>query len=114
MPRLSHAELQSQIKQLLDYTGWEHLYVRKSRGRGSQWATTTNTPGWPDMCPLWNARQPGRHLAIEVKVPPDKLSADQEAVRLRLIAGGFEYRVITEAELLDGTLSAWLRPIRGA
>lgn len=85
-------------------TGWSWLHVRKSIGRrnGSRaWQTTTNVSGWPDLAPLWNPRQPGRFLAIEIKVPPDKLSSEQAAVMGELAACGFETYVVTEADLED-------------
>lgn len=97
--------LQSQVTELLKMLGWEWLHVRKSiaysknKGRGYQ--TTTNIKGWPDLAPCWSHRQPGRFLAIELKVPPDHLSDDQEQVRARLMAAGFEFYEITPANFDD-------------
>jgi hypothetical protein len=101
----AHETLQEQVTDLLTMTGWRWLHVRKSiawsKGKGRGYQTTTNRKGWPDLAPIWSARQPSRHLAIEIKVPPDHLSSDQEEVRDELIAAGFEYYVITPADL-DG------------
>lgn len=93
-PVMTHVELQSQVVEVAKLLGWAHLHVRRSIGKGRQWATTTNVVGWPDLL-LWNPRQPGRHLAIELKVPPDRLSADQEKVLDELAAAGFETHVVT-------------------
>lgn len=91
---MTHVELQSQVLEVAKLLGWNHLHVRRSIGKGNKWVTTTNIVGWPDLL-LWNPRQPGRHLAIELKVPPDKLSPDQAKVLDELGAAGFETHVIT-------------------
>lgn len=103
--KLTHIELQAAVVKLFAFTGWSHLHVRRSVGRGKKWTTTTNVKGWPDLF-AWNPRQPGRLLAIEVKVPPDSLSNEQAAVLAELAASGVECHVITEAELasLPGVL----------
>jgi len=44
---------------------------------------------------LWSPRQPGRHVAIELKVPPDKLRPEQESCIADLADSGFETYVIT-------------------
>jgi hypothetical protein len=98
-PKMTHAELQSVITQILGYTGWSFLHVRKSIGRGAKWQTTTNISGWPDLGPLWNPRQPGRFLAIEVKVPPDKLRDDQVEVLASLESAGFECYTVKPDDL---------------
>lgn len=98
-PRTGHEQLQAAVVELFTYTGWEHLHVRKSVGKGSKWVTTTNLKGWPDLAPCWNRRQPGRILAIEIKVPPDTLSDDQVKVRDALTAAGFEFYVIEPRDL---------------
>jgi hypothetical protein len=90
----THAELQQQIIDLAHLLGWRHLHVRRSIGKGRKWVTTTNVIGWPDLL-LWSSRQPGRHIAIEVKVPPDKLAEAQRSVLDDLAASGFEVHVIT-------------------
>lgn len=107
-PRTAHEILQEQVTQLLTMTGWRWLHVRKSVGKGRKWATTTNIKGWPDLAPCWSARQPGRILALELKVPPDKLSADQEACRVELVAAGVEFHVVTPSDLQR--LALTLRP----
>lgn len=107
-PRTQHELLQEQVTQLLTMTGWRWLHVRKSVGKGNKWRTTTNVKGWPDLAPCWSPRQPGRFLALELKVPPDKLSADQAECRDELVAAGVEFHVVTPADLQH--LAAILRP----
>lgn len=89
-------------------TGWRWLHVRKSIGKGRRWVTTTNVVGWPDLAPCWSPRQPGRHLALELKVPPDTLSAEQVEVSTELLAAGFEFYVVTPRSLQK--LALVLRP----
>lgn len=109
---ITHEELQRQVTELLAMMGWEWLHVRKSAKStrpGAGWVTTTNIRGWPDLAPIWSRRQPGRHLAIEIKVPPDKLKPDQERCAALLRAGGFEVRVVTPDNFDD--LVEWLKPL---
>lgn len=94
----THEELQRQVIELAHTFRWHHLHIRRSLGRGRKWVTTTNVTGWPDLL-LWNVQQPTRHVAIEVKVPPDKLTADQERVLDQLFRSGFETYVVTPADL---------------
>lgn len=108
----THVELQTQVTQLLTMTGWRWLHVRRSIGKGRKWVTTTNIVGWPDLAPVWNPRQPGRHLAIELKVPPDKLSDDQAVCMAALESAGFETFTITPDDLEE--LATILRPRRVA
>lgn len=90
---MTHEELQQQIVELAHLLGWEHLHARRSIGKGHRWVTALNVVGWPDLL-LWSVRQPGRHIAIELKVPPDKLRPDQERVLDRLNRAGFETYVV--------------------
>lgn len=103
---MTHAELQAAIVDLLHALGWRHLHVRRSIGRGRKWVTATNVTGWPDLF-CWTPRQPGRFVAIEVKVAPDDLSDDQRAVLEDLDRSGVECYVIwpDDLEVLSGWLS---------
>lgn len=105
--RLTHTELQQHIVDLLNATGWQHLHVRRSVGRGKKWATTTNIVGWPDLF-CWSTRQPGRHIAIEVKVTPDWLSEDQAQTLVELSRSGVESYVVFEPSLQR--LAQMIRP----
>ena len=106
--RTDHETLQGQVVDLARMYGWRHLHVRRSIGKGRRWVTTTNVVGWPDLL-LWNGRQPWRHLAIEVKVPPDKVRPEQRAVLDDLSEAGFEVHVVTPDDL--ASLAAILRPL---
>lgn len=96
---MTHVELQEAVTKLLALMGWRWLHVRRSIGKGRRWVTATNVVGWPDLAPLWNPKQPGRHLAIELKVPPDDLSDAQRDVLADLTAAGFETFVIRPDDL---------------
>lgn len=94
-----HDELQGTITKLLRVTNWQWLHVRKSIGRGQggrKWQTTTNIKGWPDLAPCWSELQPGRLVAIEVKILPDKLRPEQIVVRDSLLASGWEFYVVDD------------------
>lgn len=91
---MTHDELQAMVVQLAHIMGWRHLHVRRSIAKGRAWRTTTNIAGWPDLL-LWHPRQPGRHVAVELKVPPDRLSDAQAAVLADLERSGFEVHVVT-------------------
>lgn len=101
----THDELQGQVVDALNAMGWRHLHVRRSVGRGSRWTTTTNVKGWPDLF-CWTPRQPGRFVAIEVKVQPDDLRPDQAEVLADLAASGVECYVLWPEDLT--TLPRWL------
>lgn len=51
---------------------------------------TTNAVGTPDFCMAIN----GRPVAMEVKLPGNTLSDDQEKVRSRMIRNGWLYFVV--------------------
>lgn len=110
--RTQHELLQEATVKLLNYTGWRHLHVRRALGKGNKWVTTTNIKGWPDLAPCWSPKQPGRIIAIELKVPPDRLSPEQEEVADDLARAGFEFYVITPADL--ERLAGILQKPRGA
>jgi hypothetical protein len=83
----AHDDFQAQIVDAARIFGWSHLHVRKSigrRGGARGWQTTTNVRGWPDLL-LWHPTRGGA-LAVEVKVPPDRATPEQEAVLADLAA----------------------------
>lgn len=84
--KITHTEWQEQVIQLGRYTGWQHLHVRRTRGRGGVWTTSTNVTGWPDLF-LWN---PGRggFAGVELKVKPDLPTPEQLTVLQMLAASG--------------------------
>lgn len=107
-PKLTHIELQAQIVDLLNHCGYSHLHVRRSIGKGRKWVTATNLKGWPDLL-AWSPRQPGRMIALELKVPPDDLSKEQREVLAELARSGFEVWVVTE-EWIEKLAAALARP----
>lgn len=115
-PKPTHIQLQGALTEQLLLQGWEYLHVRKSvgyrKGKGAAFQTTTNIKGWPDVF-AWKQGSL-RHLAIEVKVPPDDLSLEQVSVFLSLDAAGMECYVFrpgdTEA-MVDVLASKWPLPL---
>lgn len=94
---MTHADLQEQVVALLAIFGWRHLHVRTTLGKVHgqyRHTTATNVIGWPDLAPCWSPLQPGRVLALELKVPPDKPKPAQAAVLRDLEASGIECHVI--------------------
>lgn len=102
-PQTPHQALQSNVVKILGLLGVQHLHVRKSvgyrKGIGKAHMTTTNISGWPDFAPLWKTGSRWPPLAVEFKVPPDKLSVAQLAVRASLEASGWWYAVITPKDV---------------
>lgn len=110
--QVTHVDLQADILKLAHLMGWKHLHVRRTIGRGKTWVTATNLKGWPDLL-LWSTRQPGRHIAVELKVPPDKLTPSQTAVLAELEAAGFEVYVWTPSDI-ETAASVLRRPQNGS
>lgn len=71
------AEFQAQVVELARLLGWRTLHVRRSIGRGQRWTTTTSIVGWPDLALL---RPPDGLIFAELKVPPNKPTAEQAEV----------------------------------
>lgn len=86
LAKLTHTEWQEQVIGLGRALGWQHLHVRRTRGRGGHWTTSTNVKGWPDLW-LWNERTPG-WAGIELKVRPDLPTQDQLDVLASLQRAG--------------------------
>ena len=101
----TEAEFQEQVVQLLNLTGWRHLHVRRSIGKGRKWVTATNLVGWPDLL-CWHERQ-RRVLALELKTETGKTTAEQDAVLASLGAAGVEAMVLRPHQLQ--WLASWLR-----
>lgn len=71
---VTETEFQAQVVELATITGWRHLHVRRSVGRGKKWVTATNLPGWPDLVLM---RPPHELLFRELKVPGGIVSQQQ-------------------------------------
>lgn len=103
---VTHAELQDTVVKALGWLGWEHLHVRRSIGKGRKWTTATSKVGWPDLF-CWHPHH-RRLFAIELKVPPDRLTHEQYAILVSLDAAGVETAVIEPDDL--GELGQLLDP----
>lgn len=55
---------------------------------------TTNAVGLPDFCMAIN----GHPVAIEVKLPGEKLTEEQEAVSRRMVQNGWQYFIVYSFE----------------
>lgn len=84
--KVNHTEWQEQVVDLARYTGWAHLHVRRTKGKGGHWTTSTNRTGWPDLF-LWRPVR-GGYAAIELKVKPDLPTVEQLQVLTELAAAG--------------------------
>lgn len=73
---MRETEWQEQVVELAHLCGWEHLHIRKTRGKGGKWTTSTNLVGWPDL----QLMRPGQIIWAELKVPPNKLEPEQEVM----------------------------------
>jgi hypothetical protein len=72
-----HSEFEGLIVDLLNYSGWLAWRTHTGRDRPT-------VSGMPDIL----AVRPGRVMAVEVKIKPDKPSADQERMLGELRAHG--------------------------
>lgn len=93
---LTETEWQKQVTDLMRYTGWTFLHVRKSIGKGKKWATTTNLVGWCDLL-AWHPRR--GFVALELKVGKNKATPEQEAVLRSLAAAGASVMVAYPSDL---------------
>lgn len=75
--------------------------------------TATSVTGWPDLF-CWHPKKQ-RTLAIELKVPPDRLSLEQWAVMGSLADAGIEVAVWTPEDVEQlGQLLGTVAPSEGA
>lgn len=94
---MNHTELQEAVRHVATLCGWRILHVRRSIGKGQKWVTATSIVGWPDLF-LWHPYR-RRTLAVELKVPPDRLSPEQFEVLGSLADAGVEVGVWTPADV---------------
>lgn len=88
---LTESQIQRQIVDYLQYTGWLVLqtYLGSNRG-GSVWMTK----GLPDICAIKN----GRHVWLEIKTPAGRVKPEQEILHQQLRAHGAEIYVVRSLE----------------
>lgn len=114
VPDMTEAEWQEQVLDLAHMLGWKHLHVRRTRGKGNAWTTSTNVKGWPDLL-LWNVRRPGLGLvALELKSEGATLNTDtvrdQQAVLAELEYAGVRTMIARPSDL--EAVTALLTPPR--
>lgn len=95
---MTETEWQEQVVDLAHLLGWRHLHIRRTRGRGNAWTTSTNVVGWPDLL-LWSPRHPGLHIAAELKTEHGRATPDQTAVLADLAASGFRTHIWRPSDL---------------
>lgn len=97
---------QSAIIDLAHLCGWKAAHFRKARTKDG-WVTAVGADGkgWLDLVLCHEAR--GRMLVRELKVPPNRLTADQEMWLRVLRACGVDAGVWTPADWpdIEGTLA---------
>lgn len=100
---MNHTEWQNDVVDLAQKLGWSHLHVRRTRGKGGGWTTSTNVEGWPDLL-LWNEHRPGI-VAIELKVKPDAPRQNQLDVLASLERGMGALVAVAYPEQLDDVVA---------
>lgn len=95
MNPMSEETWQAQVVQLLALTGWKHLHVRRSIGKGRRWVTTTNLAGWPDLL-CWKH---GQMIAVELKSETGTTTSEQREVLGSLKDAGLEVYVWRPSDL---------------
>lgn len=96
-PKLqSEADFQASIVDLVNRTGWQHMHVRRTIGKGRKWTTGTNVKGWPDMF-FWHPAVQDSFFA-ELKASDGATSEDQDKVIASLRAAGLEVHVWAPAD----------------
>ncbi len=82
---MTHADWQDMVIELAHALGWQHLHVRRTKGKNG-WTTSTNREGWPDIF-LWHPRH--GFAAIECKAASDgrgKVADDRRARQAQVLA----------------------------
>jgi hypothetical protein len=93
-PAITETDWQRQVVELARITGWRTMHVRRSRGKGRQWQTTTSCAGWPDLI-LWRDRV----IAAELKSERGHVTLEQANVLASLEHAGIEVHVWRPADL---------------
>jgi hypothetical protein len=94
---MTEVQLQEAVVALLNLTGWRHMHVRRTIGKGRRWTTSTSVVGWPDLF-AYNPTL-GRTLAIELKSDAGRLTAEQTVVLDELCRSGVETLVVRPRDL---------------
>jgi len=83
--KVTEAEFQDQVVELLDLHGWEHRHVSATAPTGDGWRPDFAARDLPDLI-AW--RPDGAIAAFELKVAPRKLTPGQRALLLAWRAAG--------------------------
>lgn len=102
---MTHAGLQKAVTDLCDWYGlrWHHeVDSRRSKS------------GLPDLVIIGGQREGGPVAVLwrELKVPPDRLTRDQDAFAGDLVASGSDWAVWTPADWRSGLIRQQLKEIR--
>lgn len=87
---IDEATLQAQVVELAHMVGWRTNHVRRTRGRGGAWTTSTSVTGWPDLT-LWHPER--GFMFVELKSQKGQLRPEQADVLASLEAAGVEVHV---------------------
>lgn len=105
-PKATETEWQQTVEQALTAYGWSWMHVRRTRGKGGGWTTSTSSPGWPDLVAL----RGGLVLGIELKSETGSPTDDQLEwlARFARLVGGRGW-IVTPADPEWDVFTRWLR-----
>lgn len=103
--KMTEAQFQSQVCDLVTSLGLRYLHVRRSKVRQDRWATATNIP-WPDLVIFG----PGLFLIRELKVR-NVFQPGQREVLGELVLSGVDAGVWMPKDLDSGRIVAELRGV---
>lgn len=106
MPKPSESEWQQTVTSALSTFGWDWMHVRRTRGKGGMWTTSTSQPGWPDLVAL----RGGLVLGIELKSETGKVTVEQLEWlgRFSRLVGGRAW-LVTPSDPAWDTFVGWIR-----
>lgn len=105
-PKPTETEWQRTVEQALSTFGWDWMHVRRTRGKGGAWTTSTSKPGWPDLVALRGGLILGIELKSETGSPtPEQL---EWLARFSRLVGGRGW-VVTPSDPAWDTFVSWLR-----
>lgn len=104
--RATEAEWQQTVTAALSAFGWHWMHVRRTRGKGGKWTTSTSQPGWPDLVALRGAHVLGIELKSETGKPTEQQL--EWLGRFSRLVGGRGW-LVTPADPSWETFVGWLR-----
>lgn len=105
-PKPTEAQWQQTVTSALSTFGWDWMHVRRTRGKGGLWTTSTSQPGWPDLVAL----RGGLIVGIELKSETGRPTAEQLEwlARFSRLIGGRAW-LVTPSDPAWDTFVAWIR-----